>query len=129
MAVSRLEQLDDDPSGRLLALASARIDERVTQLVLELAADQPVVSEESISDKWLFLVLAFVFEHRHTFDDPLTVAEELYSDFGCPDQVAGFVRYMPFDGPDLGSLEANEAGMLHTWQAYLLHCEGQYKPS
>jgi hypothetical protein len=65
------------------------------------------------------LVLAWIYEHRGAFLDPLQTVEEVYADFGYPERIAGFVRYMPMDGPDLGSREANEQRLMERWKEYL----------
>ena len=76
---------------------------------LAAAADEPA---EEIRGRWLFLVLAWIFEHKHDYDDPLRAIEEVYADFDYPKRIAGLVRYMPTDEPDLGSLVLNDARML-----------------
>jgi hypothetical protein len=64
---------------------------------------------------WLFLSLAWVFEHRETLHDPLGLVEMLYADFDYPREVASFVRYMPPPpGEDVG-VEA----LCHRWSDYL----------
>ncbi len=38
-------------------------------------------------------------ENRETVEDPFAVVEELYADFDYPEEIAGFVRYMPPEDP------------------------------
>ena len=69
--------------------------------------------------KWAFLILAWVYEHRDSFEDPLDLVEKLYADLDYPEQVAPFVRYMPTDEPDLGSRGQNEQRLFQKWAEYL----------
>lgn len=52
-------------------------------------------------------------------NDPVRVVEELYSDFGYPNEIAPFVRYMPMVGPDLGDRATNQARLYDYWKSYL----------
>jgi hypothetical protein len=107
------------PVGALLDLAGARAGEATMQLVDQLAESEPQRSESEIRDKWLYLVLAWIYERRDEYPDPLQRVEEVYADFGYPEEVAKFVRYMPMDGPDLGSREANERRLFERWRSYV----------
>jgi hypothetical protein len=64
-------------------------------------------------------VLAWLYERRDELPDPLACVDEVYADFDYPPQIARLVRYMPMDGPDLGSREANERRMFERWREYL----------
>ena len=82
-------------------------------------ADAESTSSDDVPGKWLYLVLAWLFENRRSVNDPLGRVEEIYSDFDYPREIAPFVRYMPMVGPDLGSREKNEARMYDDWKSYL----------
>jgi hypothetical protein len=88
------------------------VESYVTRLVKKEAADC------ASSEPWLYLVLRWVLENKDGFGDPLQVAEEVYADFGYPEVMAKFVRYMPSDEPDLGK-DANEARLFEHWRAFL----------
>lgn len=64
---------------------------------------------------WTYLALAWVHENQAEFDEPLEVVERLYADFGYPDDVASFVRFMP---PPTGGLPGM-LGIKQRWQQYL----------
>jgi hypothetical protein len=89
----------------------------VPGLVEELAGHEPQ-PESTIRDKWLYLVLAWVYEQQANFEEPLRTVEEIYADFGYPPHIASFVRYMPSDEPDLGR-ELNERRLYTKWKQYL----------
>jgi hypothetical protein len=118
IAIDRASELEE-PSGALLELAAAGEHERVVEMVERLVGSEEECSQEEIRRKWLYLTLAWIYEHRHEYSDPLQRVEEVYADFGYPERVATFVRYMPMVGPDLGSREANEGRLLDRWREYL----------
>ncbi|CBK41446.1 protein of unknown function [Nitrospira defluvii] len=54
---------------------------------------------------------------------------ELYSDFGCPHEIARFVRYMPLEDeydPRKHSKVENEGHMLEQWRDYLIEAEKKF---
>jgi hypothetical protein len=118
LAVDQVTELAE-PSAALLELAGASKNEPTSDLVEDLANDEAPRSDNEIRDKWLYLVLAWLYEHRGEYPDPLQRVEEVYADFGYPEQIAKFVRYMPMEGPDLGSREANEGRLFDRWKRYL----------
>jgi hypothetical protein len=118
LAVEQVLQLEH-PSSALLELAGANWGEPPTESVEQLADAESPRPESELRDKWLYLVLSWIYEHRGSFSDPLQTVEEVYADFGYPEQSSGFVRYMPMDGLDLGSREANEQRLMQRWKQYL----------
>jgi hypothetical protein len=94
-----------------------------------LAAREPEETLSELRAKWLCVVLAWIFEHRNEYADPLRAVEEVYADFDYPARIASFVRYMPSDDPDLGSRELNEARLYEKWQSYLQECWRTYAVS
>lgn len=118
LAAEQLAELEH-PSTAIIDLAGADKNEPTLGLVEQLADGEPQRSEDEIRNKWLYLVLAWIYEHRDGYPDPLQWVEEVYANFGYPEQIAKFVRYMPMDGPDLGSREANERRLFERWKRYL----------
>jgi hypothetical protein len=117
-ATEQLCRVDATPK-EVVELASLTGSESVADLVSHLARNEAPVSEEQVKAKWLYLVLAWLFENRESLVDALGMVESVYSDFDYPKEIASFVRYMPMDGPDLGNREQNEARMFDRWKTYL----------
>jgi hypothetical protein len=109
----------DNPPEALVELADLSNGEPTRALVEQLANAAREQEEEEIRSKWLYLVLAWIFDHKESFPDPLQTVEEVYADFGYPERVADLVRYMPTDEPDLGSRELNERRLYEKWKRYL----------
>lgn len=100
-------------------LAGLSETEPVAGLVSHLAKNEALVSDEQVKAKWLYLVIAWLFEQRESLVDALGTVESVYSDFDYPKEIASFVRSMPMDAPDLGNRELNEARMVDRWKMYL----------
>ena len=77
-----------------------------------------------IKEKWMYLILDWIYNHKNKYSDPLGIVEKIYSDFDYPEIISNFVRYMPSNEVDLGSVELNEARLFKNWQDYL---EEQFK--
>ncbi len=88
---------------RVSELVWAESVNRVVTLVDELVAREPAVADEELHRKWLFLVLAWLYEHRTEAEDPFAMVEMVHADFGYPTEIESFVSYVPMQGPDLGS--------------------------
>lgn len=52
---------------------------------------------EEIKEKWLYLILKWLYKNRSKYKDPLAIVEELYEEFEYPEDMKTFVRYMPSD--------------------------------
>lgn len=111
----------------VLELASLKGDEPVIDLVTSLSKAEARSKEGHVEAKWLYIVLAWLYENRDSLADPIGMVEEVYSDFGYPHEIASFIRYMPMVGPDLGSHERNLTRLLDRWKEYLTHAERQYR--
>ena len=109
----------DAASKEVVELASLVESESVIDLVTHLAKAETEPSNEIVKAKWLYLVLAWLFENRESLVDPLQIVEGVYSDFDYPRQIKSFVRYMPMKEPNLGNREQNEARLFDHWKAYL----------
>lgn len=115
----------ETPSAEVLELAGLGPTEAPRTLVDKLLAAEQVNTEDA-RDKWLYIVLSWIFEHRDEYQEPLRLVEEVYADFGYPESMAPFVRYMPSDEPDLGSAERNEERLRSNWAAFLEDCARRY---
>lgn len=82
--------------------------------------DEADLSPPQSLQKWTYLELSAAYELRHELQDPLGVVEEIYADFGYPDRVAAFVRYMP---PPAGE-PAGVEEIYNRWASYLAQEKG-----
>ena len=84
-------ELDDD----LLDLAFRKPSDRVLDVVVILAERDVPQDSREISRLWAYLLLDWVLSSEVSREDPLDLAERLYSDLDYPPRMAPFVRYMP----------------------------------
>lgn len=121
-AVSQLAE-GEDQSVAVVELAGLTRSEFVEvpfllEKVVSTGAEDSTISRR----KWLYLVLAWVYEHRADLADPLEVVEQLYADFGYPEEIQGFVRYMPPESnyePKAHTHAENVDRLLSKWKEYL----------
>jgi len=102
------------PAMEQLALLLADELDRVPALLTEIeaAASRTNVDPTRV---WLFLVLARIYERRGISTDPMAEIEAVYADFGYPDEMEGFVPFLPAPKGEPSSREATE----ERWRAYL----------
>jgi hypothetical protein len=76
-------------------------------------------SKESVEKRWAIILTAWTVESDSDPSSLLDRVECVYSDFNYPEELRQFIRYMPMNGPDLGSKEANEANMINRLNAFV----------
>jgi len=119
------EPLSDVELQLIISDDKFEIHDCISKLASEEKPLIPRASEEEpflpdiIRDKWLYLVLSWLYEHSNDFDDPLAEVAVIYDDFWYPPQIESFVNYMPMQEPDLGSKEANKERSMRRWAGYL----------
>lgn len=72
-----------------------------------------------IKEKWLYLILKWLYEKRNSIENALEIVEEIYEIFDYPDSITSFVRYMPSEAGNLGSVELNRERLFENWANYL----------
>jgi hypothetical protein len=77
------------------------------------------VDRAQIKKKWVLLLLTWMYQHRSMISDPLTLIEDIYTEFDYPEEIAPLIRYMPSVDPDLGSKELNEARLIKKWGEFV----------
>jgi hypothetical protein len=112
------------PDANELEQELARLEKvnagRVNSLVRDLA--ELALSQQVNEKKWLYLHLAWTYQQRELIADPLGEVERIYSDFGYPEEIEGFVRYMPPKGgwdAKRHTQEENKNRMVELWKKYL----------
>jgi hypothetical protein len=105
-----------------LALLLSDEVERVPRLVEQLAP--PVeVDDPNTRPVWVFLVLAWLYDHRFESDDPLGVVELVYADFGYPEEIEGLVRFLPEESGTGSGVEE----VLRRWQKFVSSKSAEYR--
>ena len=110
----------------VLEITSLDADEDVFPYVETLAQLEGKQELQAIKDKWLYFILKWLYENRNRFADVLEVVEELYEAFDYPSNIASFVRYMPSEAGNLGSLELNRQRLFNNWSDYLIEFKEEH---
>lgn len=120
-ACSRIcDNKDLDPVELIIAGCSK--DDPMLERVSTLAEREAITTSADVRARWLCILLAWLYENRAMFEDPLGILEEIYTDFDYPQEIAHLIRYMPNAEPDLGSKEANLARLFTRWGAFISKC-------
>ena len=128
LAINALEEkAENDPSE--LRLAGLHEDEMwaLPALVEKLASAESESSLEKAKKKWLCLILAWLYERRVELDDPFAIIDEIYADFDYPEEIKGFVSYMPVNESSSTppyKAETPKERMLRSWKEYVDTCHG-----
>jgi hypothetical protein len=117
IAMACVEQGDEDPDMVALAGVLKEDEGEVVELVSNLASRSPMCSEAEARRSWMRILLAWAFEKRSSFSDPLGIVEQIYADFGYPDEIRHLVRYNPLDA-DVSS-EHGEDALVRKWAEYV----------
>lgn len=114
---------EEKPTQTVLALTWVNNEEEIDFYLNELT-NQIVEQEDNTSqEKFLYLLLNWVFEHKEQFSDPLQMVETIYADFDYPEEISNFVRYMPSSEHRLNSVEASIERLFNNWAIYLKAAE------
>ena len=113
----------DAPAAALSELAAAQRDEPTRRLVDALAEAEPACDEGELRARWLYLVLAWLFQQRSQLAEPLAVVETIYANFGYPSAIEGFVQSMQATA----SAPTSEGTLVLRWEAYLRAASGRYR--
>ncbi|MDI9723476.1 DUF2247 family protein, partial [Acinetobacter baumannii] len=82
----------------------------ITPFINELCPNFKEDEYAIISQKWLYVILSWLWINRTSFEDPLDEVESIYTVFDCPAEMDSFIKYMlPTDGynPSLYSYTEN----------------------
>lgn len=86
--------------------------------------------EREAREKWLYIILLWLFIHRGDYSEPLEMVESIYADFDYPEIIKDFVRYMPIDDgydPSMHSYIENTDRLYKKWETYLTQESMRFK--
>lgn len=129
LAVDKVAAGSNDAKEIELASLTKLEAHRVGDLLREIVKGSDTTSDLA-KRKWLYLVLARLFEKRQEVDSPSFEIELIYADFDYPAEMASFVGYMPTtDGYDRSrhTPEQNRARMVDKWKQYLERAEAEFR--
>jgi hypothetical protein len=110
---------EQEPSQKVLDLAWVNSEESIYPYLNELSNQSSEQDSDAPEEKFLFLLLNWVFEHKEQFSDPLEMVEAIYADFDYPEEISKFVRYMPVQQPISNSIETTVQKLYNNWEMFL----------
>lgn len=111
-AIKRL-QVNSSKAEYELAMLSGKCPHEVSECVARLTAED-MEGAASARDKWVYLILLWLFENKKNINDPLSAVEAVYADFGYPEFLAPVIRYMPSSDGAVG-----EEVLMKKWEKIL----------
>ncbi|MGX7420345.1 DUF2247 family protein [Carnobacterium gallinarum] len=102
----------------VLKVAIATEYEDILPYIHELSKLENFEDNQAIEDKWRYVILKELHDKKSDYDNFNEKVEEIYADFDYPEDMAGFIGYMPsIDGRN----------MEESWQEYLTSSKEKYE--
>lgn len=104
-----------------IAAISPEEPDRLLNVVGALAAREGS-TQDAIRIAWLRILVAWVYDNRTRFPNPLGILEGLYADFDYPDEIHHLIPFnVPSDGyrPQDHTHEENIARLMSMWGEYV----------
>jgi hypothetical protein len=123
-----MQRICENPSAPSLEVELAGLDEQeyTKDLVSALADSEPADTNDETRDLWLYLVLAWLHDHRDELADPLMRVEEVAENFDYPESMTDMVDWTPRRLPDPGRLPFTDDELLEGWKRYLESAAAKY---
>ncbi|MBC1425574.1 DUF2247 family protein [Listeria seeligeri] len=102
----------------VLKVAIADEYEDILPYIHELIYLEDSEDNSTIQDKWRYAILKELYANKSNYEDFNKKVEEIYADFDYPEDMAGFIGYMP---------SVDGKSMEEAWQEYLTSSEGKFK--
>lgn len=116
----------DQHDDLLIELAYADDEVEAKTKIEEILVLNKIAPVQGIEDKWLYIVLSWLYQNRDKYEDPLQEVEVIYSFFDYPEEITSFVRYMPTNHPTSGDSKENIEALYDCWEKYLVECGAKY---
>lgn len=120
LAVALVKRGNTDPGIQELAALLHDETDRVEDILGVIRVHEgkipPEVAEDSESRrKWLYLQLKAAYVERNLLNDPFAVVEQLYTEFGKPTAMSGFVSSVQAPPGE----EPEEEPLIQRWELFL----------
>ena len=117
------EALTLDSCDKQVELASLCTQELFNAHELLRSLTQNTNTEKDSSKVWIYILLSWLFENKHHYNDPFETIDEIYADFGYPEEVSTLIRYMPATE---GSASSEDQLVLN-WEDFLSSYEQELR--
>ena len=83
------------------------------ELLNSLAQNNSTIKDPS--KIWIYILLSWVFENKHNYINTFEIIDEIYADFGYPEEASTLIRYIPATEGSATS----EDQLAHNWEDFL----------
>ncbi|MFS0837398.1 DUF2247 family protein [Paenibacillus sp. 1P03SA] len=115
-----------EPAQIVIDIACLNRGDLTYPYIERLKNERPNKNKKEQYDKFLYVLLNWVYEHKESYSDPFEIVEGIYGDFDYPERITGFIRYMPTTEPVGPSLPLNRERMYKKWEQYLKEQSAKY---
>ncbi len=93
----------------------------IVNMVYKLSYKVSEEDQKEVHEKFLYVILSWLYDNRHNVTDPLEAIEIIYADFNYSNEIQGLIRYMPNDDVSISSLKCNVGleNIYNKWREYL----------
>lgn len=109
---------DDNPSDSLINMLWASKYESIDDYLVDLVNGERPVSDEEVENKFLYLLLKWIYLNRVDTEKAFQDVETVYFDFDRPREIESFVRLFPLKKP-VSSKEEAVNNIFIKWKKYL----------
>lgn len=102
----------------VLKIAIADEYEDILPYIYELINLEDSEDDSTIQDKWRYFILKELYAKKSNYEDFNEKVEEIYADFDYPEDMAGFIGYMP---------SVDGKSMEESWQEYLTSSKEKFE--
>ncbi len=121
IAIKRLAETSP-PHPLECELACREPDEPVLETVRRLASTEPSQDDRGVTQKWMRLLLLWVYHRREHLENPLELVEIIWCSLGHPPEFDRFIRWMPAEDPvaaESRSVDENLRLLRLEWEHYM----------
>lgn len=102
----------------VLKIAIADEYEDILPYIHEVINLEDSEDDSTIQNKWRYSILKELYAKKSKYEDFNEKVEEIYADFDYPEDMAGFIGYMP---------SVDGKSMEESWQEYLTSSEAKFE--
>lgn len=124
-AVSELKN-NENPKQFVINLACLKNGESIFPYIYELRILFEKNKKQS-QEKFLYILLNWIYEHKEMYCDQLEAVEIIYADFNYPEIISNLVRYMPCNHTLFATSELNVEQIYINWRIFLDLQNTKYK--
>lgn len=116
-------------NNAIAKLMTSNNDRESQDYIIELAEEELEYDPMKISEKWLYIILSWIYNERYNYDDPIGHIEYIYEIFNSPAELTPIVMHTPSNDPHLDEPEKYHEKIYKLWNQIIIDKELKFKIS